>query len=274
VGICAIAYALDDEQYQAIEAKIMRFKDKVVLITGGGSGIGAAAGRAFYEAGAKVVLNGRRADLLSQTAAKIDPTGKDVVYVVGDIGQAETSRRMVEIAVDRFGGVDILLNNAGVFTPKPFLDHTEDDLNGYLNLLRGYFFTSQAAIAQMQKRGSGAIVNIGSMWSSHAIAATPCSGSSTAKGGVHALTRNLAIEFAPDKIRVNAIAPAVVETPLFDPLLTPEQLASFNAFHPLGRNGQVQDTTAAILFLADDAAAGWITGVVLPVDGGVTAGRN
>jgi NAD(P)-dependent dehydrogenase (short-subunit alcohol dehydrogenase family) len=188
VGFCAITYALDYEKHQEIEAKIMGFKDKVVLITGGGSGIGADAARAFYEAGAKVVLNGRRAELLSQTAAKINPTGNNVAYVAGDIGQAETSRRMVETAVDRFGGVDILLNNAGVFTPKPFLDHTEEDL--------------------------------------------------------------------------------------IDPLLTPEQLASFNAFHPLGRNGQVQDTTAAILFLADDDAAGWITGVVLPVDGGVTAGRN
>lgn len=252
----------------------MGLKDKIALITGGGSGIGADAGRAFYEAGAKVVLNGRREDLLSQTAAKIDPTGKNVAYVAGDVGNPETSQQMVSIAIERFGGVDILLNNAGIFQPKPFLDHTEADLNGYLNLLRGYFFTSQSVIAAMRQRGSGAIVNIGSMWSSHAIAATPCSGSSTAKGGVHALTRNLAIEFAPDKIRVNAIAPAVVETPLFDSLLTSEQLASFNAFHPLGRNGQVQDTTAAILFLADDSVSSWITGVVLPVDGGVTAGRN
>ncbi len=133
---------------------------------------------------------------------------------------------------------------------------------------------SQSAITQMRKRRGGAIVNIGSMWATHAIAATPCSGSSTAKGGVDALTRNLAIEFAPDNIRVNAIAPAVVETPLFDALLTSEQLASFNTFHPLGRNGQVKDTTAAILFLADDTSSSWITGVILPVDGGVTAGRN
>jgi NAD(P)-dependent dehydrogenase (short-subunit alcohol dehydrogenase family) len=252
----------------------MSIKDKVVLITGGGSGIGADAALAFYQAGAKVVLNGRRESLLSQTANTIDPTGERVVYVAGDIGQPQTSQSMVELAVERFGGIDVLLNNAGVFQPKPFLDHTEEDLNGYLNLLRGYFFMSQASIAQMRQRGGGAIVNIGSMWSNHAIAATPCSGSSTAKGGVHALTRNLAIEFAPDKIRVNAIAPAVVETPLFDSLLTPEQLASFNTFHPLGRNGQVKDTTAAILFLADDSLSSWITGVILPVDGGVTAGRN
>ena len=127
----------------------------------------------------------------------------------------------------------------------------------------------------MRKRGrGGAVINTGSMWALHAIAATPCSASSAAKGGVHALTKNLAIEFAPDRIRVNAVAPAVVETPLFDPLLTPEQLASFNAFHPLGRNGQSADVTEAVLFLADDERSGWITGVVLPVDGGVTAGRN
>jgi NAD(P)-dependent dehydrogenase (short-subunit alcohol dehydrogenase family) len=252
----------------------MSLKDKVIVITGGGSGIGADAAQAFYLGGAKIVLNGRREGILAQTAARIDPMGDRIIYVAGDIGQPETSHAIVKLAVESFGGVDVLLNNAGVFQPKPFLEHTIEDLDSYLSLLRGYFMMSQAAIAQMLKRGSGAIVNIGSMWSSHAIAATPCSGSSTAKGGVHALTRNLAIEFAPHQIRVNAIAPAVVETPLFDSLLTPEQLASFNAFHPLGRNGQVKDITAAILFLADDAVSSWITGVVLPVDGGVTAGRN
>jgi NAD(P)-dependent dehydrogenase (short-subunit alcohol dehydrogenase family) len=253
----------------------MSLKDKVVLITGGGSGIGADAAQAFYQAGAKLVLNGRREERLFQTAYSIDPTGEKVTYVAGDIGSAETSFRIVRRAVEQFGKVDALLNNAGVFQPKPFLDHSEADLDDYLNLLRGYFLMSQAVIAQMQTQGrGGAIINIGSMWATHAIAATPCSGSSTAKGGVHALTGNLAIEFAADKIRVNAIAPAVVETPLFDSLLTAEQLASFNSFHPLGRNGQAKDITAAILFLADDSLSSWITGVVLPVDGGVTAGRN
>lgn len=252
----------------------MSLQNKVVLITGGGTGIGADAAHAFHAAGAKIVLNGRREDMLSQVASRIDASGKTITYVVGDIGQAETSKRMVSTAIDRFGGVDVLFNNAGVFEPKPFLEHTEQDLNGYLNLLRGYFFAPQAAIPEMRKRGGGSIINIGSMWASHAIAATPCSGSSTAKGGVHALTRNLAIEFAPDNIRVNAIAPAVVETPLFDKLLTAEQLASFNSFHPLGRNGQAHDITEAVLYLADNDRAGWITGVVLPVDGGVTAGRN
>jgi NAD(P)-dependent dehydrogenase (short-subunit alcohol dehydrogenase family) len=252
----------------------MSLAEKVVVITGGGTGIGANAAQAFYNAGAKVVLNGRREDKLSQTAITIDPSGQSVAYVVGDIGQPQTCQRLAKLASDRFGGIDILFNNAGVFQPKAFLDHTEADLNSYLNLVRGYFFMSQTAIAEMRKRGGGSVVNIGSMWALHAIAATPCSGSSTAKGAVHSLTRNLAIEFAPENIRVNAIAPAVVETPLFDPLLTAEQLAGFNAFHPLGRNGQPKDITEAVLFLADDDRSGWITGTILPVDGGVTAGRN
>lgn len=252
----------------------MSLQDKVVIITGGGTGIGANTARAFYEAGAKVVLNGRREAKLSKTATEIDPSGEAVTCCVGDIGNAETSQHLVQLAIERFGGIDILFNNAGIFEPKPFLDHTEQDLDSYLSLLRGYFLMTQAVMPEIRKRGSGSIVNTGSMWALHAIAATPCSGSSTAKGAVHALTRNLAIEFAPDNIRVNAIAPAVVETPLFDALLTPEELATFNSFHPLGRNGQPKDITEAVLFLADDSRSSWITGVVLPVDGGVTTGRN
>jgi NAD(P)-dependent dehydrogenase (short-subunit alcohol dehydrogenase family) len=255
----------------------MGLKDKVVLITGGGSGIGAGAARAFVAAGARVVLNGRREGALRRTAEAIDAqfgAGR-VAIAAGDIGDPETSRRMVAAAVRRFGGVDVLFNNAGVFRPKPFLDVTPADLDEYLRLVAGYYFAAQAAAAEMRRRGrGGAIVNTGSMWALHAVAATPCSASSMAKGGVHALTGNLAIELAPDRIRVNAIAPAVVETPLFDALLTPEQLAGFNRFHPLGRNGQPADVTEAVLFLADEERAGWITGVVLPVDGGVTAGRN
>lgn len=252
----------------------MSLADKVVLITGAGSGIGADAARAFHKAGCRLVLNGRREHLLERIADAIDPTGKTVAVVAGDIGDQHTSRRMVETAIERFGGVDVLFNNAGIFEPKPFVEVTAQELDSYLNLVRGYYFASQAVIPAMRKRGGGAIINNGSMWAIHAIAATPCSASSTAKGGVHALTGNLAIELAPAHIRVNAIAPAVVETPLFDPILTREQLASFNAFHPLGRNGQSRDITEAVLFLADEDRSGWITGVVLPIDGGVTAGRN
>ena len=160
----------------------------------------------------------------------------------------------------------------------PFLAHSEDDVDSYLNvILKGTFFAAQAAIPAMQRRGGGAIVNVGSMWALQAINATPSSAYSAAKAGVHALTHNLALEFAADNIRVNTVAPAVVETPVYTTFLTQEQaddlLPSFNAFHPLGRNGQPDDVASAILYLAGDAA-GWVTGVVLPVDGGVTAGHH
>jgi NAD(P)-dependent dehydrogenase (short-subunit alcohol dehydrogenase family) len=254
--------------------EVMSLANKVVLVTGAGTGIGADAARAFRDAGCFVVLNGRRTAPLERTASLIDPSGQSVAVVPGDIGDLAIPIRMVEVATQRFGGVDVLFNNAGIFAPKPFLEITPGELDQYMNLVRGYFYASQAVIPAMRQRGGGAIVNTGSMWANHAIAATPCSASSTAKGGVHALTGNLAIEFAPHRIRVNAIAPAVVETSLFDPILTPEQLASFNKFHPLGRNGQPRDITEAVLFLADEERSGWITGVVLPIDGGVTAGRN
>jgi NAD(P)-dependent dehydrogenase (short-subunit alcohol dehydrogenase family) len=253
----------------------MSLKDKVVLITGGGSGIGADAARAFHAAGSFIVLNGRRESLLHRTAQAIDPAGGRIAIVAGDIADPQTSRQMVDLAQRRFGGVDVLFNNAGIFQPKPFLDVTGDELAAYLRLVSGYYFAAQAAIGAMRQRSrGGAVINTGSMWATHAIAATPCSASCTAKGGVHALTTSLAIEFAPDRIRVNAIAPAVVETPLFDAVLTPQQLAGFSSLHPLGRNGQPSDITEAVLFLADDSRSGWITGALLPVDGGVTAGRN
>ena len=252
----------------------MSLEGKVVVITGGGTGLGADAAKATRAAGASVVLNGRREDKLVQIASNIDPSGKNVAYVAGDIGDPEISARLVKTASEKFGGVDVLFNNAGVFEPKPFLQVTQDDLQAYFRLMAGYFTVTQHAIGEMKKRGGGAVISIGSIWALQGIAATPSSAPSMAKGGIHSLTRALAIELAPHKIRVNAIAPAVVETPLFDSLLTSEQLASFNSFHPLGRNGQPHDITSALIFLADDALSGWITGVILPVDGGVTAGRN
>lgn len=254
----------------------MSFTNKVAIVTGGGTGIGEAAARELVKRGAKVVINGRRADVIAQSAHSIDPTLKSVAYLAADIGNVDTGSRLVELAEQRFGGVDILLNNAGIFVPKPFLEHTEQDYDRFLTtILKGKFFMAQAAARAMRKRG-GAIVHTGSMWSLMAVGATPSSAYSAANAGVHALVRNLAIELAPYKIRVNAIAPAVVETPVYETFMSKDQvkqvLPTFNSFHPIGRNGQPMDVASAILFLASEEAS-WITGVVLPVDGGVTAGR-
>ncbi|MDJ0799645.1 MAG: SDR family NAD(P)-dependent oxidoreductase [Calothrix sp. MO_167.B12] len=256
----------------------MEFQNRVVLVTGGGTGIGKEVARRFLAEGAKVVINGRRQEVLSATATEIDPDGSRVAIVAGDIGEVETAQRLVNTAIEKFGGVDILINNAGIFKPTPFLEHTESDFDRYINIiLKGTFFPAQIAIPEMIKRGKGAIVNVGSMWANQAIGATPSSAYSAAKAGVHALTRNLAIEFATKNIRINTVAPAVVETPVYGTFMSPEQvqevLPTFNSFHPLGRNGKATDVVEAIVYLASERAS-WITGAILPVDGGVTAGRQ
>jgi NAD(P)-dependent dehydrogenase (short-subunit alcohol dehydrogenase family) len=255
----------------------MRFEDKVVAITGGGSGIGKEVAKCFVADGASVIINGRDLTKLKAAALEIDPSGQRVIVSAGDIADPRTGEQLVAAAVARFGKLDILINNAGVFKPKPFLEIDEQEYDWYLDtILKGKFFTAQAAAKAMKANG-GVIVQTGSMWAIQAIGATPSAAYSAANAGVHAMVRNLAIELAPYNIRINAVAPAVVETPVYNTFLTDEQvretLPGFNAFHPLGRNGQPRDVAGAILFLASDQAS-WITGVVLPVDGGVTAGRQ
>ncbi len=249
---------------------------KVAIITGGGTGIGRAVAAKLLSSGWALVLNGRRAEVLQATAEALDPHGDRVAVVAADIAEPATGQRLVEMALARFGRLDLLVNNAGVFKPTPFLEHDVAAFDHYVDIiLKGTFFAAQAAIAAMRGKGGGAIVNVGSMWAEQAVGATPSSAYSAAKAGVHALTRNLAIEHAADGVRVNAVAPAVVETPVYNTFLSDEQVAevlpTFNAFHPLGRNGQPDDVAEAILYLAE---ATWVTGVILPVDGGVLAGRH
>ncbi|CAG9240951.1 MULTISPECIES: SDR family NAD(P)-dependent oxidoreductase [Paraburkholderia] len=254
------------------------FSSKVAVVTGGGSGIGKEVARRLVEAGASVVIGGRDEAKLKQAALDIDPTETRIRIGAGDIASPATATALVDIATQAFGGVDILVNNAGVFRPKAFLDLTEAEYDWFLDtILKGKFFMAQAAARAMKQRGGGAIVQTGSLWALQAIGATPSSAYSAANAGVHALTRNLAIELASSNIRINTVAPGVVETPVYNTFMSDEEvrqtLPSFNAFHPLGRNGQPADVAEAILFLASPGAA-WITGTVLPVDGGVMAGRQ
>lgn len=254
------------------------FSNKVAIVTGGGSGIGKEVAKRLVTSGASVVIGGRDAAKLTQAAREIDASGRQIHTLAGDIAHPSTAQALVDVAVREFGGVDILVNNAGVFKPKPFLEVNPDEYDWFLDtILKGKFFMAQAAAKAMLQRGGGAIVQTGSLWAIQAIGATPSAAYSAANAGVHALTRNLAIELASSNIRINTVAPAVVETPVYGTFMNAEQvkevLPTFNAFHPLGRNGQPGDIASAILFLASSEAA-WITGTVLPVDGGVTAGRH
>jgi NAD(P)-dependent dehydrogenase (short-subunit alcohol dehydrogenase family) len=250
------------------------FQGKTVLITGASSGIGFECARTFLQYGANVALNARNGARLKEAARRLEADERRVALVASDVDERKVGERLVATAVEKFGGVDVLVNNAGVFTPKPFTEYTEQDLDEYLKIIvKGTFFTTQAAVPAMRARGGGAVVNIGLMWAIHAIAATPCSASSTAKGGVHALTKSVAIELAKDNIRVNCVAPAVVRTPLFDKLMSEEEVERLSGLHPLGRIGEPTDISQAVAYLAGDSGR-WITGQIIAVDGGVTAGNH
>jgi NAD(P)-dependent dehydrogenase (short-subunit alcohol dehydrogenase family) len=255
------------------------FEGKTVVITGGGGGIGKAAATRFLEEGASLVLSSRRREVLDAARQELDPSGDRIELVAGDAGSAAAAARLVEAARERFGSVDVLVNSTGIFRVVPFLEQTEEQVEEALgSILRPTFYASQAAARAMVESGKGgAIVNVGSMWALDAITATPTSAYSAAQAGRHSLTKNLAIELAPQGIRVNTVALAFVETPAYERFMPPEQarevLDSVNAFHPLGRYGQPEDVVEAILFYAGDGSR-WITGTTMPVDGGVLAGRN
>jgi NAD(P)-dependent dehydrogenase (short-subunit alcohol dehydrogenase family) len=254
------------------------YENKVVLITGGGGGIGKAAAQRFLDEGARVVLSGTRPHVLEQAQRALEPAGERTAIVPGQVTGREQAHALVAAAVERFGGVDVLVNSTGIFRPVPFLEQTEEHLEEALgSILRPTYWVSQAAAEAMRHRGGGAIVNVGSMWAVDAIATTPTSAYSAAQAGRHALTKNLALELAGENIRVNTVALAFVETPAYERFMTPDEahevLDAVSGFHPLGRRGQPGDVVEAILFLAGGGAS-WITGTTLPVDGGVLAGRS
>ncbi|MEU7138670.1 SDR family oxidoreductase [Nocardia sp. NPDC046473] len=240
---------------------------KTVIVTGSSSGIGRDIARAFVARGDNVVLNGRDSGKLADVAAELGAPER-VATFAGDIGSPATGSELVRAAVERFGGVDVLVNNAGIFGAKPFVDVTEEDLDTYLNgNLKGTYFTTQAVVRQLKQQGAGgSIVNIGTVLINHALAGLPASAALVSKGGVHALTTSLAAELAADGIRVNAVAPGIIRTPLFG---DGDETAS-GQLALLNRIGEVSETTAAVLYLAD---AEFTTGHILPVDGGFIAGR-
>jgi NAD(P)-dependent dehydrogenase (short-subunit alcohol dehydrogenase family) len=240
---------------------------RTAIVTGAGSGIGLAVTKALVRTGINVVLNGRTEETLARAAAQIDDPER-LAVVAGDITRPETAEQLVASATRRFGRVDILVNNAGIFHAKPFTQYTVEELDRFLGYLRGSFTLSQAVVRQMRMQGAGGcIINIGTILATNGVHGSPSSAPIAAKGGIMALTKNLSVELANEGIRINAVAPGVVPTPLYGDL-SEEQLHSLHSMQPLGRYGTPQDIADAVLYLAN---ATWVTGVILPVDGGVDA---
>jgi NAD(P)-dependent dehydrogenase (short-subunit alcohol dehydrogenase family) len=231
---------------------------KVAIVTGASQGIGAGLTAAFRDAGYAVVA----------TSLSIRSTDEpDFLTVQGDIAQVETAQRVVEQALDRFGRVDSVINNAGIFIGKAFTAYTLDDYAAITAVnLTGFFHLTQRAIAQMVTQGSGHIVNITTSLVDHADSSRPSALASLTKGGLAAVTRSLAIEYASRGVRVNAVSLGVIKTAMHDPA-SYEGMASV---HPLGRLGEISDVVDGILYLE---RATFVTGEILHIDGGQSAGH-
>ncbi len=236
----------------------MSTAQKVVVVTGASQGIGAELVKAFRKLDYRVVA----------TARSIKPSDDaNVVTVAGDIADPATARRAIAEGVARFGRIDTLVNNAGIFIAKPFTKYTDEDYAAITGVnLSGFFHITQLAIAEMEKNSSGHVVNITTTLADHAISGVPSVLASLTKGGLNAATKSLAIEYAKAGIRANAVSPGIMKSPMH----APETHAALGALHPMGHMGEMSDIVKAVLYLD---SAPFVTGEILHVDGGQSAGH-
>lgn len=236
----------------------MATQQKVVVVTGASQGIGSEIVKAFRKLDYRVVA----------TARSIQPTDDPhIAAVQGDIADPQTARRVVAEALARFGRIDTLVNNAGVFVAKPFTQYTAEDYASVMGVnVAGFFHITQLAVAEMEKQGSGHVVSITTSLVDHAVQGVPSVLASLTKGGINAATKSLAIEYAKKGIRANAVSPGIIKSPMH----APETHEALGALHPMGHMGEMRDIVDAVLFLD---AAPFVTGEILHVDGGQSAGH-
>ncbi|GJG95287.1 SDR family NAD(P)-dependent oxidoreductase [Cupriavidus pauculus] len=233
--------------------------NKVAIITGASQGIGAELVKAYRQRGYRVVATARSIQ---------QPDDANILAVPGDIADPETARRVVSQAVAKFGRVDALVNNAGIFIAKPFTSYTAEDYVTKTGVnLAGFFYITQLAIAEMEKQGNGGhVVSITTSLVDHAIQGVPSVLASLTKGGINSATKSLAIEYARRGIRVNAVSPGIIKSPMH----APETHEALGSLHPMGHMGEMSDIAEAVLFLE---SAPFVTGEILHVDGGQSAGH-
>jgi len=235
---------------------------KTAIVTGASRGIGAGLVEAFLKRGYNVVANSRNITTANPFAA-----AANIALVDGDIGHPETAARIVDTAISRFGRIDVLINNAGVFIPKPFPEYTTEDFNTLVSTtLAGFLYVSQLTIKQMLQQKSGSIINVSTSLVDQPIAGAGAAVQIMVKGALNAVTQALAIEYAKEGIRINTIAPGVINTPMHKP----ETHDFLKELQPVGRIGEVKEVVDAALFLTD---ATFTSGEVLHVDGGAHAGK-
>jgi NAD(P)-dependent dehydrogenase (short-subunit alcohol dehydrogenase family) len=235
---------------------------KTAIITGASQGIGAGLVEAFLKRGYNVVANSRNI-----TRSNPFPASPNLALVDGDIGDPKSAAKIVETAISRFGRIDTLVNNAGIFIPKPFTEYTTEEFNSLVSItLAGFLYVSQLSIKQMLKQKSGSIVNISTTLVDQPIAGVSAAVQVMVKGGLNAVTGALAMEYAKDGIRINTVAAGVINTPMHKP----ETLDFLKGLHPVGRIGEIKEIVDAVLYLTD---ATFTTGEILHVDGGAHAGK-